>query len=571
MSPTVKAFWVLEKMPKINEDYTKTTVLVVGAGPAGLASAIQLKVLKPEVDVCVIDKAAGLGNHNLSGAVLETEPLHMLLDSAVPNWRDTDAAKDVLANKIDKDDIMFLLGSKLAFNIFFIIELGKAFGLGFGDMIHKGDYSLSVSKLTKWLGQIAKHLGAEVLMGFAAEDIILDESSNKAIAVKLADQGLNKEGRKQSNYVEGELISADFVVLAEGCDGLVTEKFVEKANLHRQSPQLYSMGVKELIKVSPEQYKKFTSDRVVHAMGYPIWTPFIGPGMFGGGIVYAGVQDHLSVGMIVGADWKYYNFNVQDALTNFKNHSFVKQFIDSGEVVEAGAKMIPEGGYYAIPRDLETGNIGKANVMILGDSAGFVNMQKIKGLHLAIDSGIQAAKAIAKTFDNPDTVASAYTELIEKSNIGREMKSAKNFRQTVAKFGPLQGIPLSILGELLPKFEIEKDYKAMTIAPYRLKTNQNFDKDTFTAMAATKHREDEPSHLAILDNEICRTKCSSSFNSPPCITFCPAGVYEMIHEEVKPANPSNCLHCKTCQRKCPFDNIRWTVPEGAGGPRYKRM
>jgi len=552
------------------KDFNRTTVLIVGAGPAGLAAAIQLKTQKPELDVCVVEKSADLGNHNLSGAVLEPEPLHSLLDSAAPGWKEADIAKEVLANIIDKDDIMFLLGKKLSFNIFFAIHLAKMFRLGFGQMIHKSDYCVSISKLTKWLGQIAKELGAEILTGFAVQDIILDNASGKASEVKLIDQGLDKEGHKQPNYVEGETINADFIVLAEGCDGLVTEKFIEKANLKRQSPQLYSVGVKELIKVSPEQYNKFTKGRVVHAMGYPIWTPVIGPGMFGGGIMYAGAQDHLSVGMIVGADWKYCDFNVQDALTNFKNHSFVKKFIDGGEVVEAGAKMIPEGGYYAIPREPETGNIGKANVMILGDSAGFVNMLKIKGLHNAIDSGIQAAKAIAQSFDNPEKAASVYTELVENSNIDKEMKSAKNFRQTVAKFGPLQGMPISILGGLLPKFNVEKDYEAMTIAKYRLKPRQNFDKDTFTAMAATEHREEEPSHLTILDPEVCKTRCTPLYNSP-CITFCPAGVYETINDEVKPANPSNCLHCKTCQRKCPFDNIRWTVPEGNGGPRYKRM
>jgi len=208
--------------------------------------------------------------------------------------------------------------------------------------------------------------------------------------------------------------------------------------------------------------------------------------------------------------------------------------------------------------------------MILGDSAGFVNMHKIKGLHNAIDSGMQAAKAIVHNLDNPESAAVEYTELVDQSNIAREMKAAKNFRQTVAKFGPLQGMPLSVLGGLLPKFEVEKDYEAMSVARYRLKPDQNFDKDTFTAVAATEHREEEPSHLKILDGDICKTKCSPAFNSP-CITFCPAGVYETIHDQVKPANPSNCLHCKTCQRKCPFDNIRWTVPEGGGGPRYKRM
>ncbi len=552
------------------QDYNKVQVLVVGAGPAGLAAAIQLKVLRPELEVCVIDKAADLGHHNLSGAVLEAEPLHTLLASAVPGWQETDEAKIVLAARIDEDDVRFLLGKKLSFNILFAIKLARLFGIGFGQMVHLGDYSVSISRLTKWLGQIAKQLGAEVLTGFAAADIILDESLAFAKGVKLVDQGLDKEGRKQPNFLEGEVISADFVVLAEGCDGLVTEKLVEKAGLRRQCHQLYSVGVKELIKVSPEQFNKFTAGRVVHAMGYPIWTPVTGPGMFGGGIIYAGLQDHLSVGMIVGADWKYCDFNPQDALTRFKNHRFVKQFIDGGTVVEAGAKMIPEGGYYAIPRDPATGGIGRGNVMILGDSAGFVNMLKIKGLHNAIDSGIQAARAIAENVENPRGVASRYAELIEESNVGKEMKSARNFRQAVAKFGPLQGMPLSIFGGLLPEFSVEKDYEAMTTARYRLKPNQNFDKDTFTAVAATEHREDQPSHLTILDPNVCRTKCTPRFDSP-CIAFCPAGVYETIQNQVKPANPSNCLHCKTCQRKCPFDNIRWTVPEGSGGPRYKRM
>ena len=551
-----------------NENYNKVEVLVVGGGPAGLACAIQLKMLRPQTEVCVIEKGAEPGNHNLSGAVLEKEPIHTLLDSASPGWENSDAAKDVLANKVDRDDILFLLGKQFGVNIHFAIRLAKMFGVSFGQMTHIGDYSVSISKLTKWLSQIAKSVGVEVLCGFAASDIIVNETG--ASAVKLVDQGLDKEGHKQSNYVEGETIEAKFIVLGEGCDGLLTEKFVDKAGLKRKVNQLFSVGVKELIKVSPEQYAQFTSSRVVHAMGYPIWTPVIGPAMFGGGIVYAGQAEHLSVGMIVGLDWKYCDFNPQDALLLFKGHKRVRRFIEGGTVVEAGAKMIPEGGWYAVPKDPVSGSIGKGNVIIVGDSAGFVNMLKIKGLHNAIDSGMQAAKAIADTIETPNQAAGRYTELILKSNVAREMKRAATFRQTVAKFGPLAGMPLSVLGKLLPVFNIEKDYEAMAVAKYRLKPNQNFDKDTFTAMAATHHREEQPAHLTILDSDVCRTKCTPRFSSP-CITFCPAGVYETVQNIVKPANPSNCLHCKTCQRKCPFDNIRWTAPEGGGGPRYKRM
>jgi len=553
-----------------SKDYNRTDVLVVGGGPAGLAAAIQLKVLRPDIEVCVIDKAAEAGNHNLSGAVLEAAALHNLLDSAVPGWAESEEAKKVLAKTVEKDNVMFLLGSKLSFNIFFAIRLARMFGLGFGQMVHKGDYIVSISQLTKWLGGIAGGLGVEILAGFAAEDIILDASSGRARGVKLVDQGLDKEGNKQPNFVAGETIEADFVMLAEGCDGLLTEKFVEKAKLKRRCPQLYSVGVKEVIKVSSEQYRDFGADRVVHAMGFPIWTPVTGPGMFGGGIMYPVEDEHIAVGMIVGADWKYCDFNPQDALARFKEHRFVRRFIEGGTVVEAGAKMIPEGGYYSIPREADTNSIGKGNVMILGDSAGLVNMHKIKGLHNAIESGVLAAKAVAGTINEPDKAAVKYTELLGESNIEREMKRARNFRQTVAQFGPLQGIPLSVFGGLLPEFETEEDYKAMTAARYRLRPGRDFDKDTFTAVAATEHREEQPSHLSILDPEVCRSKCGPVFNSP-CITFCPAGVYETVHDEVRPANPSNCLHCKTCQRKCPFDNIRWTAPEGGGGPRYRRM
>jgi electron-transferring-flavoprotein dehydrogenase len=563
-------------------EYSKTSVLVVGAGPAGLATGIQLKLLKPDLDICVIDKALDLGNHNLSGAVLEKEPLSTLLDAAKPGWRDTDEAKQIFANVIDKDDIMFLLGRRGSFRIFPMIKLARRMGLAFGQMIHHGDYSVSISRLTKWLGGIAKGMGVEVLTGFAADHVVFsvegvppsnrgqDARDTLAVGVKLVDRGLNKEGHQEPNYVEGETVGAQFIVLAEGCDGLVTERFVETAGLRRRSPQLYSVGVKELIQVTPEQYNKFTRGRVVHAMGYPIWTPVLGPGMFGGGIVYAGEQDHLAVGMIVGLDWRYHNFSPQDALVRFKEHKFVKPFIEGGTVVEAGAKMIPEGGWYAVPRDPATNSIGKGNVLILGDGAGFVNMLKIKGLHNAIDSGIQAAQAIVASLDDPSAAARRYTENVEQSNIAKEMESAKNFRQTVAKFGPLQGMPLSVLNGWLPQFHVEKDYEMMTTASYKLKPAHSFDKDTFTAVAATAHREEQPSHLTILDPSICQTKCVSVFGAP-CITFCPAGVYETIHEEVKAANPSNCLHCKTCQRKCPFDNIRWTAPEGGGGPRYKRM
>jgi len=551
------------------DKYRRVSVLIVGAGPAGLAAAIAAKTYKPDVDVCVIEKGADLGNHSLSGAVLEGGSLHELLDPVFKGWSDSAAAAEVLAAKVERDEVLFMVGRKFAFNIIPSIKMAKFLRLGFGQLVHQGDYIVSISKLVRWLGQLARSLGVEVLCGFAAEDIQLDRNGGAA-AVKLVDQGLDRHGNRQPNYAAGETVAADVVILAEGTDGLLTEKFVQKAQLVRRRNQLYSVGVKELIKVSSEQYAEFTAGRVVHAMGYPIWTPLLGPGIFGGGIMYPGPEETIAVGMIVGADWKYCDFNPQDALTNFKGHRFVRRFIEGGTVVEAGAKMIPEGGYHAVPRDPDTGTVGKGGVLIVGDSAGFVNMLKIKGLHNAIRSGMRAGEAAAECMDRPLSAAGRYSELIVQSPVDREMRSAANFRQAVARLGPSLGFAFSVLGRFMPNFNVEPDYKAMTAARYRLKPVQQYDKDTFAAVAATEHREDQPSHLKILDADVCTLKCAARFETP-CITFCPAGVYETMAGQVKPANPSNCLHCKTCQRKCPFDNIRWTVPEGGGGPRYRRM
>lgn len=543
-------------------------VLIIGAGPAGLAAAIQLKTANRELRVCVIDKAHDLGNHNLSGAVLESLPLFTLLTNAYPEWKNSDFAKELLDTKIQKDDILFLLGKKLAFPLYPLMKLAKLCKLSFGQMIHKGDYIVSVSKLTKFLGEIATQKGVEVLTGFAASDIFLDDQG-KTTSVKLVDQGLDKDHNKQPNYIEGETLEPKFVILAEGCDGLVTEKFVEKANLKRKTPQLFSIGVKEIIKVTPQQYEKFTNKRVVHAMGYPLWTPVIGPAVFGGGIIYPVEADHLAVAMIAAADFKYKDFNPQDALTLFKKHRSVDKYIHGSTVVEAGAKMIPEAGLYGIPTDSH-GNYGKENCLIIGDAAGFVNMLKIKGLHNAIHSGILAAKAIVESTSYPKQTAARYTELVKCSDVFRQMDAAKKYRQTIAKLGPLFGLPFSILGNFLPKFKTEPDYKATKPKTYRHKPANPFDKDAFTAAAATEHREDQPCHLEIINPNTCAQKCKPKFDCP-CITFCPAGVYETVQGNTKAANPSNCLHCKTCQRKCPFDNIRWTAPEGTGGPRYKRM
>jgi electron-transferring-flavoprotein dehydrogenase len=210
----------------------------------------------------------------------------------------------------------------------------------------------------------------------------------------------------------------------------------------------------------------------------------------------------------------------------------VRKFIEGATVVSAGAKMIPEGGWLAVPRDQASGVIGKANTLILGDSAGFVNMLKIKGLHNAIESGLSAAQAICSNISTPENAAKAYTEKVDGGSIGKEMKTAQNFRQMVGKLGPTLGFPLSIFAGILPKFKVHKDFEAMTCRRYKLKCNKEFDKDTFTALAQTHHREEQPCHLSIVDPSICREKCEPAFDRP-CVTFCPAGVYATSLQRAK--------------------------------------
>jgi len=554
-----------------DKDFGKAAVLVVGAGPAGLSAAIRLKTLRPDADVLVLDKAGAPGNHALSGAVLELAPLAALLDEAEPAWRASDPARDLLARPVERDDVLFFPTRRRAVSMMPVIKAARLLHLGLGQMIHQGDYLVSISRLTRWLAAVAQKLGVEVLHGFAVEDILYDPAAGRATGVKMVDQGRDQAGRPQPNFVPGETVRADVIVLAEGCDGLVTEKLVQRAGLQRRRNQLFSVGVKELIEVSPERYQAFGDRRVVQAMGFPLWTPLVGPAMFGGGILYGFGANRLAVGVIVGADWKYCDFNPQEALAVFKTHAFVQRYLEGGTVVEAGAKMIPEGGYDALPRDPATGAIGKANVVIVGDSAGLVNMLKIKGLHHAVASGALAGEALARLDGRFGEAAATYTRLLEASPVRRELYPARNFRQTVARWGPALGLPLAVLGPLLPRWHVERDYLAMKPgARYKYRPAQPFDKDAFAARAAVQHREDQPCHCRVRDERFCIEECPPKYGRP-CITFCPGGVYELVHGQMKPAHPSNCVHCKTCQNKCPYDNLRWTAPEGGGGPRYKNM
>ncbi len=334
-------------------ELNKIDVLFVGAGPASLAGAIKLKQLLNQKgrneSVVVIEKADKLGQHNLSGAVFEAD----VLDELIPDWREKKDSfvTKTLANRVERDEIVLLLGDRLA------VKFPRIFVPPY--MRHKGDYVVSVSELVNWLADIARGLGIEIYTGFAAKEVVVED--NSVSGVKLGDKGLDKDGNKQPNYTPGEIIEAKVTVFGEGSLDLLAEELVKKFNLgNGRNPQVYSLGVKEIIRL-PEK-NNFGPNRVIHTMGFP--NKVLAPDIFGGGTMYSLGENMVAVALILSLDWRYCNLNPQQELQLFKSHSFVKRMIEGAEAIAYGAKTTPEGGYYSIPELVTNG------ALLIGDTAG---------------------------------------------------------------------------------------------------------------------------------------------------------------------------------------------------------
>lgn len=551
------------------QGWNTATVLVVGAGPAGLSAAIALKKARPDADVLVLDKSMGPGHHILSGAVVEPGPLEALMDLADPAWRQDERATAVLGRRVRSEDTVFLWGESSHFRITPLLRLARTLGMGVGHMLHEGDYVVSGSRLVSWLTDLARKVGVEVLHGFGVEEVVLDESG-RATGVRTVPQGLDRDRKPMRNHQPGEVIHARHVILAEGTRGFVTERTIERLGLKRLQVPLYSVGVKQVFEMPPDRYKAFGEDRVLHTVGWPLWKPVVGPGLLGGGFFYPMGDNRLAAGLIMGLDWPYTDLVPQDAFVRFTEHPMVQKILEGGRLVEAGARLIPEGGYYALPRDPTTQSIGRSNVLLVGDGAGFVDMHRIKGLHNALLTGMAAGRALDRCWDRPDEGAQTYTTLVEEAGVLKEMRASRNFRQVIARFGNLVGFGLSPVAGALPRIEAESDQHTMTGGSYPHKLATPFDKDAFVGLARVEHREDQPVHCEVLDESVCRERCAGRFGHP-CVGFCLAGVYEVHGRDMKAVNPSNCIHCKNCECKCPYDNLRWHVPEGGGGPRYEGM
>lgn len=524
----------------------KLDVLIVGAGPAGLATAIRLRQrlreAGKEASVAVIDKAPKLGYHNLSGAVFEVG----CLDRLVPGWREE---KDPFIESMVpvKRDEMFYLTEREAQKI--------PPALVPRPMRHTGDYAISINRLVRWLGQVAQREGAEVHLGFAAKELLMEGEAVRG--VRLVDQGRSAHDPQPPGFLPGETIEAKVTVISDGSRGVLSRQLTERLRPPR-NPQVYSIGVKQLIKL-PKGHA-FGEGRVVHTLGYPCR-----PDVFGGGFLYDMGHDEVAVGLILGLDWKYPDLNPQQELERFKAHPFIAEWLKDGQVTATGVKTIPEGGYYSLPQLVTEG------ALLAGDAAGFVNMRKIKGIHYAILSGICAADTIFEALERNDF--SEDTLLAYKKALGRDvlepLRAARNFRQ-VFQLGLHLGAPLSVIQHLLP-FGLPTKPDHESLDPKRrlgVDSEAGMDKATFVNLSGATHREDEPSHIIIKDPSVCE-RCFEEYGAP-CVRLCPGEVYRRRDNHIV-LSPSNCMHDGSCMVKCPYQNIIWTVPEGGEGPRYRKM
>ncbi|MBA7681848.1 Electron transfer flavoprotein-ubiquinone oxidoreductase [subsurface metagenome] len=537
----------------------KTDVLFVGAGPASLAGAIKLKQLLNQKgrdeSVVVIEKADKLGQHNLSGAVFEAD----VLDELIPDWRGSEdgfAAK-MLANSVERDELIFLLTGGLAVKIPEIFVPSP--------MYHKGDYIVSASELVNWLAGIARGLGVEIYTGFAAREINVED--NFVTGIKLGDKGLDRDGKQQSNYVSGEILKAKVTVLGEGSLGLLAEDLVKRFNLgNGKNPQVYSVGVKEIIRLPEEN--NFGTNRVIHTMGFP--NRLLTPDVFGGGTLYSLGENVVAVALILALDWRYCDLNPQRELQVFKSHRFIRRLLEGGEVIGYGAKTLPEGGYYSMPELVANGAV------LIGDAAGLTNVRKLKGLHYAIKSGMVAAEAIFNAMEH-NTFSKwslkRYEDRLAESFVMKDMGGARNYRQVFTKAGRAGvylGAPLTFVQQCIPlKLGTKPDYEGMRKSRLGRRYDGGIDRLTDVSLSGTVHREDEPSHITFLDPMEC-IPCGEEYGCHPCELFCPGEVYKFEDHKMM-LSPSNCLHCQTCRVKCPLQNIKWEVPEGGDGPKYKVM
>ncbi len=539
-------------------------VVGVGCGVATLATVLRLlkrvrhdpdAAGRPPPSVLIVDKGPGIGAQVLSGAVVDPESLADLLSfdefAALPQF-----------TAVKKESFHFLTAGG-SLHVPWVPPQMRAEGFPI----------VSLSALTRYLAGLCEKAGAEIYSGFAATELL--RRDGRIAGVRLGDKGVDKNGQKRSVFQPGADLMADLVILGEGSCGYLSDKLIEQNRMGGPNPETYASGIKELIE-TPE--RKGMAGTIMHTFGYPL------DGMtYGGGFVYCLSDTLVAVGMLTALDYRNPTLSPHDMFRLFKLHPRVLQYIAGGKVIEYGSKVLPEGGFYSVPGLVDDGAI------IVGDAGGLCNSLRLKGVHMAVQSGVAAGDTLFACWKKGDFSRAAlqgYPEQLQTSTPWQEIWKIRNVRASFM-FGTIpgmMGVGLSVFsGGLLPpgRLPLKPDEKSMKararVRPCRLppkvegkEAALQLDRLSDIFFSKTHHEENQPSHLKILDPEKCRV-CIQKFGAP-CTLFCPAQVYVLkedkqgIHIDF-----SNCLHCKTCQIKDPMQNIQWTPPEGGGGPGYARM
>jgi electron-transferring-flavoprotein dehydrogenase len=552
-------------------------VVIVGGGPAGLACALRLSQLidqhnaaHPEQplskeNIYVLEKARELGQHCLSGALLDPRSMRELL----PGF-EKEAPIDA---EVTKESVYFFTRKSK-----FKLPITPP------PLRDHGNYVISLNRFAKWLGGKVEAAGITIFSGFAGSELLYE--GERVTGVRTDDKGVDKRNQKKANFEPGYDLKAKVVVLAEGTRGSLTKQLIARFHLDRdRNPMTYGVGAKELWELPAG---RLAPGEVIYTMGWPLTTK-----EYGGAWIYGGKDNVASLGFVTGLDYPDPRLDPQRVLQEFKKHPFVAKLLEGGKMIRYGAKSLPYGGWWAIPP------VAGDGWLILGDSAGFLNSQRLKGIHLAIKSGMLAAEtafdAMLKSDFSKATLA-AYADKVEKSWIKQELWRVRNFHQGF-EHGFWRGMFHAGLQQVtggrglharypatagyarmkkLAELPADGGAEAHLIGPAKGDGKLTFDKLTDLYHSGTKHEEDQPAHLVIDDTNICNTRCVAEFGNP-CQNFCPANVYEMeeagdlasgkrIH-----LNPSNCVHCKTCDIMDPYQIITWVPPEGGGGPNYDGM